>query len=102
MTDVASVAGAAEKVVEGVMKIEPMIAAGVGMLVPGAAPIVAMVQPEVLMAAPYVERALTGIAAPNGGDAFAAFIAFLQHLTPGQPNAATLAPEAAPTPAINS
>jgi hypothetical protein len=92
MTDVASAAGTAEKVIEDAMKVEPMIATGVGMLVPGAAPIVAIVQPAVAMAAPFVEKALEALAANKGGDAFAAFVELLQHLTPGLPNSSILSP----------
>lgn len=93
---VASVAGAAESAIEEVMKVEPTIAAGVGMLVPGASPIVASVQPIVMMAAPYVENALQALAANNGGDMLAAFIGLLQHLMPGQPNAAALGAQPSP------
>jgi hypothetical protein len=96
MTDIAGMAATAEKVVEGVMKIEPMLVTGLGMFVPGAAPIVAVVQPAVAMAAPFVEQALTALAKNNGGDAFAAFVALLQHLTPGLPNSPVLAPMPAP------
>lgn len=94
--DIASAAGAAEQAVEAVMKAEPMIATGASMLVPGAAPIVAMVQPMILMAAPFIERALTGIAAKNGGDAFNALLEFMQHISPGQPNSPALSPNVTP------
>jgi len=96
--DLANSAATAEKVVEGIMKVEPMVATGVGMFVPGAAPIIAVVQPAVAMAAPFVEQALTSLAKNNGGDAFAAFIALLQHLTPGQPNASILDTKASSLP----
>jgi hypothetical protein len=88
---IAGIAGTAETVIEDVMKIEPVIAGG-AMFIPGAAPILALVQPAVLMAAPYVEQALKALSAGNGGDAFDAFIALLQHLTPGKPNAPALSP----------
>ena len=85
-----AIAGEAEKAVEAVMKVEPMIATGVGMFVPGAAPILAMVQPFIVLAAPYLERALTDIAANNGGDALTALIELVQHVSKGQPNSAAL------------
>jgi hypothetical protein len=88
--DIASAAGTAETAVEAVMKVEPMIATGISMLVPGAAPIVATVQPFVVMAAPFLERALTSIAAKNGGDAFGALLDLLNHISPGRPNSAVL------------
>jgi hypothetical protein len=90
--DIASAAGAAETAIEQVMKVEPMIATGVSMLVPGAAPVVATVQPFVVMAAPFIERALTSIAAKNGGDAFSALLDLLNHISPGRPNSAILSP----------
>lgn len=88
--DIASAAGAVEAGVEQVMKVEPTIAAGASMLIPGAAPIVATVQPFVVMAAPFIERALTSIAAKNGGDAYSALLDLLNHITPGRPNSTVL------------
>lgn len=96
--DIAGAAAVAEKAVEDVMKVEPMIATGAGMLVPGAAPIVATVQPFVVMAAPYLERALTSIAAKNGGDAFGALLDLLNHISPGRPNSPVLSSSTALTP----
>lgn len=95
--DVAGAAKTAESVVENVMKVEPTVATIAGMFVPGAAPIVAIVQPAVLAAAPFVENALNAIAAGNGGDALSAFIELLQHITPGKPNSTTLTPSASAT-----
>lgn len=90
MTDVASVATQAEEVIEKVMRVEPTVATMAGMFVPGAAPIVAAIQPEIMIAAPFVENALKALAKSNGDDAMTAFIQLLQHLTPGQPNQAAL------------
>lgn len=89
-TDVKSVAQTAETVIEGVMKIEPTVATIASMFVPGAAPIVAMVQPEVMLAAPFIENALKSLAAGNNGDVMTSFIQLLQHLQPGQPNSPIL------------
>jgi len=91
MTDVKSVATETEKVVEGVLKVEPTIATIVGMFVPGAAPIMAVVQPAVLAAAPFVEKALNDLAAGNNGDLMESFIQLLQHLSPNHPNSPILA-----------
>lgn len=91
MADVKSIATTAETVIEGVMKIEPTVATIASMFIPGAAPIVAMIQPEVLLAAPFVENALKALAEGNNGDVMTSFIQLLQHLTPGQPNAKVLA-----------
>ncbi len=90
MTDLKSVATETEKVVEGVLKVEPTIATIVGMFVPGAAPIMAVVQPAVLAAAPFVEKALNDLAAGNNGDLMEAFIQLLQHLSPSHPNSPIL------------
>ena len=67
--DIAGTAATAEKVVEDVMKVEPTMASVASMFVPGAAPIVMMVQPMIAAAVPFVEKALNDIAAGNGGDA---------------------------------
>lgn len=88
--DIASAANAAEQAVEHVMKVEPTIATMAGMFVPGAAPIAAMVQPWIVFAAPYLERALKDVASSNGGDVMNAVIEVLQHVTKGQPNSAAL------------
>jgi hypothetical protein len=95
-SSVQSAAATAEKVIEGVMGVEPYVATIAGAAIPGAAPVVAMVQPMVVAAAPFVENALKSLAAGNGGDTLSAFVQLLQHLMPGMPNAAGLAPTAAP------
>lgn len=81
-------AAAADKVVRDVMKVEPMVAGIAGMFVPG----VAVVQPWIIMAAPYLERALNDIATNNGGDVLNAFMELMQHISAGQPNMAALGP----------
>jgi hypothetical protein len=87
-------AAVAEKAVEAVMKVEPMIVTGVGMFVPGAAPILAMVQPWIVLAAPFLERALNDVAAGNNGDVLTAFFELIQHISKGQPNSPILTPDA--------
>jgi hypothetical protein len=94
--DISQAAQAAETVIEDVMKVEPTVATMAGMFVPGAAPIVAAVQPMVMMAAPFIERAIASIAAKNGGDAFSALLDLLNHISPGRPNSPILAPNYAP------
>lgn len=100
--NLAGIAKTAETVIEDVLKVEPTIASIAGMFVPGAAPIVAVVQPAIVAAAPFVENALNALAAGNGGDAMTAFIQLLQHLTPGHPNAAALSPVPDPVPAASA
>jgi len=92
MTDMASAMTTAENVVEQVMKIEPTVATIAGMFIPGAAPVVATVQPIVLLAAPYIEEALKNISAGNGGNALASVAELLAHLTKGMPNSPVLSP----------
>jgi len=87
-------AAVAEKAVEAVMKVEPMIATGVGMFVPGAAPILAMVQPWIVLAAPYLERALDDVAKGNNGDVLGAFLELMEHVSKNQPNSPILTPDA--------
>ena len=98
VSQLAAMAGKAETVVETVARIEPTIASVAGMFVPGAAPVEAMVQPWMLMAFSFLERALGDIAKSNGGDIMSAFLELLQHISPGQPNSPALASSANPSP----
>jgi hypothetical protein len=86
MGSIAAAAATAEKVVDNVMKVEPTIAGIAGMFVPG----MAVVQPWIVMLAPFLERALTDISNQNGGDILAAFLELVQHVSPNQPNASAL------------
>src|SRR5271167_507382 len=88
---ISSISTNVEGVIESVMKVEPTVATILSMFVPGAAPIIAAIQPEVMLAAPFVENALKALSVGNGGDVMTAFIQLLQHLTPGQPNSSMLA-----------
>lgn len=92
LTTISGVAGKAEAIMEDVMKVEPTIA----MFVPGSS----VWQPFIIMAAPFIERALTDIAKQNGGDILSAVIELLQHVTPAQPNSTALS-AAVPTPAAS-
>lgn len=85
----AGIASTAEKVVEAAAKIEPTVA----MFVPGSS----VWQPFVVLAIPFIERALTDIATKNGGDIFGAVIELLQHVTPAQPNSPVLSVPTTPT-----
>jgi hypothetical protein len=95
--DVQTMATTTEKVIEGVMKVEPTIVGISSMFVPGMAPIAAMVQPWVLTAVPYIERALNDIASSNNGDLFASFIELLQHVSKGGPNSPVLSETPTPS-----
>ena len=90
---VAEIAGEANTVVKNVMRVEPMLAGMAGMFVPG----LSLVQPWIVMMAPYLERALDDLSKNNNGDVLSAFIELIQHVTQGQPNAAPLAPSSTVT-----
>jgi TRAP-type C4-dicarboxylate transport system substrate-binding protein len=89
-TDTASTASA---VVKDIMKVEPMVVGTIGMFVPGAAPIVALVQPWIVMAAPFLERALDDITHSKNGDALNALLELLGHISKGMPNSPILSEE---------
>ena len=85
---VAGAAAAAEHAIEGVMKVEPMVAGIAGMFIPQ----VALVQPWILMVAPYLERALDDVSKSKNNDALMGIIALIQHISKGQPNSPVLGP----------
>ena len=99
--DLSSVAGTADTVIKDVMKVEPAIISAVGMFVPGAAPIAALVQPWIVTVVPFIEKALENIQAGNNGDAFSSIFELIQHITAGQPNSSALSvtPKPDPVPA---
>lgn len=88
-TTVATIAGEAAGVVDEIANLEPMIATALNFIPGGSAvaPAVASFAPLILSTA---SRALHDIASNNNGEIFGAIIELLQHLTPGQPNSATL------------
>jgi hypothetical protein len=86
MADLASIATTTEQTVEQVMKVEPMVAGIAGMFIPG----LSMVQPWIVLAAPYLERALKDISTNNGGDVLGAIIELMQHVSKGGPNSPIL------------
>ena len=83
---IAGAAASAEKVVESVMKVEPTVAGIAGMFVPQ----IALIQPWILMVAPYLERALTDVSNSNNGDALSGILELIQHISKGQPNSPVL------------
>ncbi|WP_316188334.1 MULTISPECIES: hypothetical protein [unclassified Bradyrhizobium] len=100
--DIAAAAATAEKIVEEVAKVEPTLATMAGMFVPGAAPVVASVQPMVALAIPFVEQALKAIAEQRNGDALAAFAELIGHLTKGMSNSPVLSPTGVTIPAVGA
>ena len=92
MVDLPTMAGTASTAIKGMMQFEPMVAGMVSMFFPPAA----IAQPFIVMAMPFVIRALDDIQKNNGGDMIGAFLELAQHLTKGGPNSPVLS--AAPGP----
>lgn len=89
--------GTLEDVAHGIdafAKVEPTLAKVAGVFVPGAGPVIAVVQPFLPAILKFAEQAVLAIATKNGGDIPAAVIELMQHLTPGQKNSLALADSA--------
>jgi len=87
---IAGAAAAAETVVENVMKVEPMVAGIAGMFVPG----LSVVQPWIVLIAPYLEKALDDLAKGNDGDALTGLMQLIQHISKNGANSPILTPDA--------
>lgn len=94
--DFRAAAGTAEKIVEGVAKVEGPILAGVGMFVPGASPYTAVLSSVLPLIMPDIERALNDISTSNDGDIFDTMMEFVNHIRAGKPNSPTLSVDAPP------
>jgi len=92
MSSIQVIAQQADAIFNEFMKVEPTISTVVSIFVPGAAPVVALVQPELLLLAPAIDSALQKLAAGANGDFAKAVLQMLMHVTDGMPNAASLAP----------
>lgn len=88
MLDIPGVAANVEVIAKQVMAFEPMVAGIVSMFFPPAA----AAQPFIVMAMPFVIRALDDIAQSNGGDMIKAFLELAQHLSKGNTNSSVLSP----------
>jgi hypothetical protein len=97
MVDLATMAANASASAKSIMQFEPMVAGMVSMFFPPAA----IAQPFIVMAMPFVIRALDDLAKSNGGDMISAFLQLAQHLTKGMPNSPALAPLSTSTTASN-
>lgn len=87
---IAGAAAATENVVSSIMKVEPMIAGIAGMFVPG----VAVVQPWIVLIAPYLEKALDDLSKGNNGDALTGLLQLIQHVSKNGANSPILSPDA--------
>lgn len=83
---IAGAAGAAETVLENVMKVEPMVAGIAGMFVPG----LSVVQPWIVLIAPYLEQALDDLSKGNNGDALTGLMQLIQHISKNGANSPIL------------
>ena len=95
LMSVPEIASTAEDVVKSVMRVEPMIAGMAGMFVPG----LSMVQPWIILIAPYLEQALDDLSKGNNGDALAGLLQLIQHISKNGANSPILSP-AMPTPSL--
>jgi hypothetical protein len=85
--DIPTMAGTTEDVVKTVMKVEPMVAGIAGMFIPG----LFLVQPWIVMIAPFLEQALEEVKTGNGGAVLPSILDLINHLSKGAPNASALA-----------
>lgn len=90
MTDVTGMATTAEGILETLMRFEPMAATIIGAVVPGAAPVMMAVQPEIALIMPGIEKALTDVGTGHPENLIGTLVEFLQHIMPGQPNSPIL------------
>jgi hypothetical protein len=86
MVDLSATAGNISTSLKGFMAFEPMVAGMVSMFFPPAA----IAQPFIVMAMPFLIRALDDIQKNNGGDMIGAFLELAQHLTKGGTNSPVL------------
>jgi len=91
MASIQVIAQQADQIFEQIMKIEPTAATVMSMFVPGAAPVIALVQPEIMMLAPAIDAALHKLASGDNAGGMQAILQLIMHLTQGMPNAPKLA-----------
>jgi hypothetical protein len=90
MTDLKSIATAAETAVEAIAKVEGPILTGVGIFVPGASAVTVPLQAILPLIIPDIEKALNDIAKGSYSDIFLVAREFVQHITQGMPNSPIL------------
>ena len=95
-TSVKVIAQEGDEIFKKIMEFEPTVATIASGVIPGAAPVVAMVQPELLYFAPYFEKALEDLSAGNAGNTAASLLQLIAHNTQGMPNAPILGPVVPP------
>lgn len=96
MASLQVIAQQGDEVFQKIMEFEPTVAGIASAVIPGAAPVVALVQPELLLFAPVLEKALTDLSEGNAGNAAASLLQLIMHNTAGLPNAPILGPHPAP------
>jgi hypothetical protein len=86
MATVQDVAQKAEAGLEAAVKVEESAAPIISIFVPQ----MSLVQPWIILLAPFLERALNDIASNNGTDLFNAIPELIQHVSKGMPNSPAL------------
>lgn len=84
------IAQQADDIFDTIMKFEPTAAMIASAVIPGAAPVIAMVQPEIMLLAPAIDQALETL--KNGDNPLTAVMQLMMHITQGMPNAPALSP----------
>lgn len=102
MASIQVIAHEASAAIKEIMKFEPTAAGIASAVIPGAAPVVALVQPEILLIAPAIEKAMDDLAAGNGGNAAQAVLEIIMHLSKGLPNSPVLSPAADAPPVVGN
>lgn len=95
MASLQVIAEQGSEIFQKIMEFEPTAATVASAVIPGAAPVVALVQPELLLFAPVLEKALSDLSAGNSGNAAASLLQLIMHNTSGLPNAPILGPHPA-------
>jgi len=90
MSSVQVIAQQADPIFEEIMKLEPTAAMVMSMLMPGVAPVIALVQPEILMLAPAIDAAIHKLMKGDNVGAFQAIMQLIMHLTQGMPDSPKL------------
>lgn len=87
---IASAAAVAEKVVEGIAKVEGPLLSGISIFVPGASVVTVPMETILPLIIPDIERALNDISRGTYGDLWAVCQEFVNHIQAGKANSPVL------------
>ena len=88
MMSMPEMAGTASATLRSIMRVEPMAAGIAGMFVPG----LTLVQPWIVMLAPYLEQSLDALSKGNNGDVVLSLSQLIQHVSVNGLNSPFLTP----------